>query len=167
VSGDQVTRTDGGPPEVARRYRVLFLLAAAELLVMTLWFSASAVGPELARAWALSAAETAWLTNAVQLGFVVGALLSAVLTFADTVTPRYLFAASSAVGVAATVVITVAVQSFLPAVVLRFVTGVALAGVYPPGIKTIYGLMPLLMLQKVFCQNAPTARLRVYTNFNI
>ncbi len=143
MSDDRVTRTDsgqdGGSSEETRRYRVLFLLAVAELLVMTLWFSASAVGPELAQAWDLSAAETAWLTNAVQLGFVVGALLSAVLTLADTMTPRYLFAASSAVGVAATIVIAVAVQSFLPAVVLRFVTGVALAGVYPPGMKIMAG----------------------------
>jgi len=140
---DGTRRTDGGddtdPLERTRRYRVLSLLAVAELLAMTLWFSASAVGPELAAAWGLSAAETAWLTNAVQLGFVVGALLSAVLTLSDTITPRYLFAGSSALGVAATVVIAVAVQSFLPAVLLRFLTGVALAGVYPPGMKIMAG----------------------------
>jgi MFS family permease len=115
------------------------VLATAELLAMTLWFSASAVGPELATMWGLSGAETAWLTNAVQLGFVAGALLSAVFTVSDVVKPRYLFSASAVVGAAATVVIATSVESFLPAVLLRFVTGMAMAGVYPPGMKIMAG----------------------------
>jgi len=121
------------------RYRVLLVLAVAELLAMTLWFSASAVGPELAALWDLSSAETAWLTNAVQLGFVVGAVLSATLTLSDAVPPRYLFAVSVAVGAGATALIALAVSSFLPAVLLRFLTGVALAGVYPTGMKIMAG----------------------------
>lgn len=123
----------------SRKYQVLALLATAELLAMTLWFSVSAVGPELATAWNLSGAETAWLTNAVQLGFVVGALLSALFTVSDVIKPRYLFSASALVGAAATVIIATSVSSFLPAVVLRFLTGVALAGVYPPGMKIMAG----------------------------
>jgi MFS family permease len=132
--------TDGNePPGRYRKYRVLGLLATAELLAMTLWFSVSAVGPELATMWGLSAAETAWLTNAVQLGFVAGALLSAVFTISDVVQPRYLFSASAVVGAAATAVIATSVESFLSAVVLRFLTGMALAGVYPPGMKIMAG----------------------------
>jgi MFS family permease len=109
------------------------------LLAMTLWFSASAVGPELADAWNLSSAQTAWLTNAVQLGFVLGAVLSAAFTLSDVVSPRYLFAGSAAVGTMATFVLALAVDSFLPAVALRLLTGVALAGVYPPGMKIMAG----------------------------
>jgi len=123
----------------ASRYRVLIVLAVAELLAMTLWFSASAVGPELATAWGLSSAETAWLTNAVQLGFVVGAVLSASFTLADAIPPRYLFATAALAGAGATAVIALAVSSFLPAVLLRFLTGVTLAGVYPPGMKIMAG----------------------------
>jgi len=134
MSGDSTTSD-----VLAGRYRVLVVLAVAELLAMTLWFSASAVGPELADAWGLSGAETAWLTNAVQLGFVVGALLSAVFTVSDTIRPRYLFAISGAVGAFATAAIAGFVDSFLPAVALRFLTGVALAGVYPPGMKIMAG----------------------------
>jgi MFS family permease len=121
------------------RYRVPLFLAVAELLAMRLWFSASAVGPELASLWSLSSAETAWLTNAVQLGFVVGAVLSAILTLSDTVPPRYLFAVSAVVGAGATAIIALAVSSFLPAVLLRFLTGAALAGVYPTGMKIMAG----------------------------
>ena len=117
------------------KWRALVLVGIAELFAMTLWFSGTAVGPELAEAWNLSAAETAWLTNAVQLGFVVGALLSASLTVADVVSPRYLFAGSALVGAAVTALIAGVVSSGLPAIVLRFLTGVTLAGVYPTGMK--------------------------------
>ncbi|MEF8915512.1 hypothetical protein [Natronomonas sp.] len=87
----------------------------------------------------LATAETAWLANAVQLGFVAGALLSALFTISDVIKPRYLFSASAVVGAAATVVTATSVESFLPAVLLRFLTGMALAGVYPPGMKIMAG----------------------------
>jgi MFS family permease len=121
------------------RWRMLALIGVAELLAMTLWFSASAVGPELAAMWDLSAGETAWLTNAVQLGFVVGALASAALTLSDTVQPRLLFAGSALAGAGATATIALAVDAALPAIGLRFLTGVTLAGVYPPGMKMMAG----------------------------
>jgi len=137
---DSQTETEPTTPAVASgRWRVLTVLAVAELFAMTLWFSASAVGPELATAWGLSVAQEAWLTNAVQLGFVVGALLSATLTLADTIQPRYLFAASALVGAVATTTIAAAVTSFWPAVLLRLLTGMALAGVYPTGMKLMAG----------------------------
>jgi len=121
------------------QYRALALLATSVLLSMTLWFSASAVGPELADAWGLTGAQTAWLTNAVQVGFVLGALASAALTISDVVKPRHLIAVSSLVGAAATALIAAVVESFAPAVALRLLTGVALAGVYPPGMKVMAG----------------------------
>ncbi|MFC7133966.1 MULTISPECIES: MFS transporter [Salinibaculum] len=121
------------------RWRMLALVGVAELFAMTLWFSASAVGPELADLWNLTGAETAWLTNAVQLGFVVGALLSAVLTIADTIRPRYLFAGSAFAGAGATALIAGVVDSAMPAIALRFLTGVTLAGVYPTGMKMMAG----------------------------
>lgn len=124
---------------VTNRWRALGLVATAELLAMTLWFSASAVAPELAEAWNLSAVETAMLTTSVQIGFVLGALLSAGLTLSDVVEPRYLFAGSALLGAGATAVIAAAVDYIIPAIVLRLITGMALAGVYPPGMKMISG----------------------------
>ena len=121
------------------KWQALVVLAVAELFAMSLWFSASAVAPELASAWGLSPAQTGFLTSAVQIGFVVGALLSAVLTLSDTIPPRSLFAGSAFVGAALTVALATVVDSALPAIVLRFLTGVALAGVYPPGMKVVAG----------------------------
>jgi MFS family permease len=120
-----------------RKWRYLLLLALAELLAMGLWFSASAVVPQLTAEWALTNAQQSWMTMSVQIGFVVGALLSAGLTLADVVPARWLFATSALVGAAANAAIALGVNSALPALGLRFLTGVMLAGVYPPGMKLV------------------------------
>ena len=122
-----------------RKRNVLIIIAVAELLTMSLWFSATAVAPELAATWDLTPAETTWLTNAVQLGFVAGALLSSFFTLSDVIRPRYLFAGSAVAGAVCTALIAGVVTSALPAIGLRFCTGVALAGVYPPGMKILAG----------------------------
>ncbi|MEE8447494.1 MAG: MFS transporter [Gemmatimonadota bacterium] len=126
-------------PDRHEQRRVLFLLALTELLVMSLWFSASAVVPELTEAWALDSGSAAWLTMSVQLGFVAGALLSGLTTLADVVNPRTLVAYSALLGAAATAGIAAFVSGAPTAIVLRFITGMALAGVYPPGMKIMAG----------------------------
>lgn len=106
---------------------------------MSLWFSGSAVVPELTEAWALGDGEAAWMTMAVQLGFVAGALLSALLTVSDVWSPRTLFSASALAGAAATAAIAAFARGPELAVPLRFLTGMTLAGVYPPGMKLVAG----------------------------
>jgi len=106
---------------------------------MSLWFSASAVVPELTEAWALDSGSAAWLTMSVQLGFVAGALLSGLTTLADVVNPRTLVAYSALLGAAATAGIAAFASGAPTAIGLRFVTGMALAGVYPPGMKIMAG----------------------------
>jgi MFS family permease len=119
----------------SRKWRNLTLLAAAELLAMALWFSASAVVPQLTAEWQLTDGQKAWMTMSVQIGFVAGALLSAVLNLADRVPVRRLFAISAIIGAAANAAIPLASDGPAAALLLRFLTGVALAGVYPPGMK--------------------------------
>ncbi len=118
--------------------RVLAVLAASELCGMAPWFSASAVAPALARLWRLDATGAAWLTISVQLGFVAGALVSALLTLSDRWSARRLVAACACLAGLATLGV-----AFAPGpgtgIVLRMVTGAALAGVYPPGMKIVAG----------------------------
>ena len=116
------------------RWRVLGLLGFAELLGMSLWFSASAVTPQLRQIWGLTTAEGAWLTTIVQLGFVCGTALAAVLNLADVIPARGLFSASALLGAAANAAI-LAAPGYRTALVLRFLTGFFLAGVYPPAMK--------------------------------
>ena len=115
--------------------RALGLISLTELLGMSVWFSASAVVPALREAWGLSTAGQAWLTMSVQLGFVAGALGSAVLNLADRVPARGLFSVSSLCAGAATLLIPVVDAGFPAALALRFLTGLFLAGVYPLGMK--------------------------------
>jgi MFS family permease len=127
-----------------RKWRNLTLLAVAELLAMALWFSASAVVPQLTVEWQLTDGQKAWLTMSVQIGFVAGALLSAVLNLADRVPVPRLFAMSALIGAAANTAIPLASDALAAGyppqagcMLLRFLTGVALAGVYPPGMKLV------------------------------
>ena len=115
---------------------MLALLALAELLGMSVWFSASALAPQLARAWALTPAEAGWLTATVQLGFVAGAAAAALLNLADIV-PLRLYFALAALGASASNLALLAAGGFAPALVSRFATGFFLAGVYPPAMKMI------------------------------
>ena len=124
--------TDSDP----RRWRILALLSAAELLGMSLWFAASAVSGQIAERWSLDAGQIGWLTTIVQLGFVVGTAFSAMLNLADIVESRKLFAASAIAGAIVNALLLGA-STYAIALTLRFLTGFFLAGVYPPAMKMI------------------------------
>lgn len=124
------------PAEDAHRWSVLGLLCVAIVLSLTTWFSATAIVPELRTAWRLSGAIDAWLTNGVQIGFVAGALASSLVNLPDLVRLNRLMAISALL--AATANAWLLLQPG-PAglVAARIVTGVALAGVYPPALKLV------------------------------
>ena len=104
---------------------------------MGLWFGVSAVAPQIAKEWSLDASTTAWLTLGVQLGFVAGTLLSATLNLPDVINVRYLFALCAFLGALANALLAWLATGVTLAIALRFLTGVCLAGVYPPGMKII------------------------------
>ena len=126
----------GSDLEPGGRWRALVVLASAMVLSMATWFSASAVLPQLRSAWLLSTGTAAWLTIAVQLGFVAGAVASAGLNLADVITPRRLILIG-AVGAALANLGLVLANGAATAIPLRFMTGVFLAGVYPPALKAM------------------------------
>lgn len=113
---------------------MLALVALAELLGMSVWFAANAVAPQLATRWALSTSEAGWLTSVVQLGFVAGTALAALMNLADIVPARTYFTGSAVAAAAANAVLLVA-PDYRTALVCRALTGVFLAGVYPPAMK--------------------------------
>lgn len=117
------------------RRRALALLSLAELLALSLWFSASAVLPALSREWELGDAGRAGLTIAVQLGFIVGTLLSALANLPDILPARALVMAGAVAGAAVNAALAVWADGLPEALALRFLTGVCLAGAYPPAMK--------------------------------
>jgi MFS family permease len=117
---------------------MLLLVATGQFLGMTLWFSATAAAPAIAADFAITGTGIAWLTMAVQGGFVAGTLASALLNLADVIPARRLFAAGCAAGALANAAIPFAGSP--PVVIaLRALTGAALAFVYPPGLKIVAG----------------------------
>lgn len=109
----------------------LWLIATVLILAMGTWFSASAVVPALERAWHITQMQSVWLTSSVQLGFVLGAVGSAALNLPDRIPPQIVAGAASIGAALATAAIAIWVNTFPTAVVLRVLTGVFLAGVYP------------------------------------
>jgi MFS family permease len=111
------------------------VIALCQVAAMSLWFSASAVLPALVTEFRLSAFMQAALTSAVQIGFVIGCIVSALLGLADRLDPRRLFAASALVGAIANAAFLLVDPSSPAALGLRAVTGLSMAGVYPVGMK--------------------------------
>ncbi len=113
---------------------MLALLAVAELLGMTLWLAGSAVGPELSQRWDLPPSQVGWLTTSVQLGFVAGTAISALLNLADIIPARRLFAWSAIAGAVVNLPLGFT-DSYGTVLLSRACVGVCLAGVYPPAMK--------------------------------
>jgi len=120
---------------VTRAWRQLTLLSLAELLALSLWFSASAVLPALTREWGLTPGGAAGLTVAVQAGFIVGTLLSALTNLPDVFSARTVMKVGIVLGAVTNAALALWVSSLWPALILRFATGVCLAGAYPPAMK--------------------------------
>ena len=118
------------PDSDPRRWRILALLAVAELLGMSLWFTATAVSGELGARWDLSSGQVGWLATAVNLGFVGGTAVAALLNLADIFRSRAYFAVAAVLAALANAAV-LAAPGFAVAVGLRFATGFLLAGVYP------------------------------------
>jgi MFS family permease len=115
------------------------LLIVSQVLVLSLWFLSSATMPGMLAEAAISPSRQAALSSGVQIGFVAGALVSAVLGLADRFDPRWLFGACAMLAAAANALLpTLPVGADL-AIALRVVTGLLLAGVYPVGMKIAAG----------------------------
>jgi len=128
------------PPRVSAQRRALVSIAGAQLLALTLWFSASAAAPQLERAWGLAGSQATWLTLAVQIGFVVGAVGLAITGLPDAVGARAIFTGASLIGATANLaLLAMNGDRYFTAVLLRAMTGAALAGVYPSGMKVMSG----------------------------
>ncbi|MFO1282816.1 MAG: MFS transporter [Burkholderiales bacterium] len=111
------------------------IIAACELAAMSVWFSASAVVPQLVAQHRLSGLLQAALTSGVQLGFVAGCVASAVLSLADRLEPRRFFRAAALAGALANGLVLLVEPDSLAMPALRLATGMAMAGVYPVGMR--------------------------------
>jgi MFS family permease len=121
------------------KWRSLGLLMLAEIAGMSLWFMSAAILPDLAREFPISGFAQAALSSAVQIGFVVGAVTSALLGLADRIDPRRFFAFSAILAAAFNASLLVVEPGGFLSILARFATGALLAGVYPVGMKIAVG----------------------------
>ena len=117
----------------------LATLIFAEIAVLSLWFSSTAVLPEMAVESGVSAGDLAWLSTAVPLGFAIGALIYATLGLADRYDPRSVFMVSALAGAMANLALLTVPIGDWEAIALRGLTGATMAGVYPVGMKIAAG----------------------------
>ncbi|TPN09891.1 MFS transporter [Mesorhizobium sp. B2-3-3] len=118
------------------RWRVLALLCLAVVLSLTTWFSATAILPELKQELGLGPSAEAWLTNGVQLGFVIGALVASLVNLPDLVRLSRLMAVAALVAALANASLLLHPGPG-GVIAARIMTGMALAGVYPPALKLV------------------------------
>lgn len=94
------------------------------------------------RAWGLSSADIGHLTNAVQLGFIIGTLSFALTGFADRFPASRIFACCAVIGALANAGFALLAEGMSSGMALRFAVGLALAGVYPLGMKLVVSWVP-------------------------
>jgi MFS family permease len=115
------------------------LLVLAEIAGMSLWFASAAILPDMVRESGIDAMRQAMLSSGVQLGFVAGALAVAASGLADRFDPRRVFALCAVLAALCNAALLVVPIGGTIAVLLRFSTGLLLAGVYPVGMKIAVG----------------------------
>lgn len=118
------------------------IIAIAQLFGTSLWFSANGAAESLMIAWQASAADIGWLTNAVQLGFIIGTLGLSLSGAADRFRASWLFFCCAIAGSLFNLAFAWLADGLAIGAALRFCVGVTLAGIYPMGMKLIVGWAP-------------------------
>ena len=117
-------------------------IVTAELLGTVLWFSANGVADQLARDWGIGVVQVGGLTSAVQAGFIAGTLGISLSGLADRFAASRIFVAGAVFGALANAMMPLLAHSVAQAWIWRLLTGVALAGIYPMGMKLVVGWAP-------------------------
>ena len=120
----------------------LALIVVAQFFGTSLWFSANSAADDLMRQWQVGPAALGPLTAAVQAGFIVGTLLFSLSGFADRFRASRIFAVSAVLGAVANAGFAWLAGGVADGMVYRFATGLALAGIYPVGMKLVVSWTP-------------------------
>ena len=120
----------------------ILVIIIAELFGTSLWFSANSASDNLTKLWMLSTGDIGLLTNAVQLGFIVGTLFFSLSGWADKFPASKIFAFCSIFGAILNGCFALLSEGLISAIMFRFFVGVSLAGIYPLGMKLIVSWDP-------------------------
>lgn len=118
------------------------VIVLAQLFGTSLWFSANSAADDLVRTWGIAPADIGTLTNAVQLGFILGTLTFAVSGLADRYAASRIFAVCAVLGALGNAAFALLATGMAAGIPLRFAVGFCLAGVYPLGMKLVVSWVP-------------------------
>jgi len=118
------------------------VIVLAQLFGTSLWFSANSAADDLIRTWGIAPADIGTLTNAVQLGFILGTLTFAISGLADRYPASRIFAVCAILGAFGNAAFALFASGMTLGIPLRFAVGFALAGVYPLGMKLVVSWVP-------------------------
>ncbi|GMN11205.1 MFS transporter [Croceitalea sp. MTPC9] len=107
----------------------------AQFFCTSLWFAGNGVLVPLIGHFNLGENSLGNITSAVQLGFIMGTLLFAILTLTDRFSPSKVFLGCAILGAFFNIGIVWESNSWTSILLFRFMTGFFLAGIYPVGMK--------------------------------
>jgi MFS family permease len=115
--------------------RILPVIVLSQFMCTSIWFAGNGIMGDLVDYFSLPAGSLGHVTSAIQLGFIVGTLVYALLNLADRFPPSRLFAVSALLGAGMNLGISMEGLNLSGILVFRFMTGFFLAGIYPVGMK--------------------------------
>lgn len=115
--------------------RILPVIVISQFFCTSLWFAGNAIMADIAKQLHLEPAYLAYLTSAVQSGFIAGTLIFAILSIADRFSPSQVFFTCAIFAAAVNVAISFNGLTTSLLISIRFLTGFFLAGIYPVGMK--------------------------------
>ena len=117
------------------RTRVLIVAAIALFFSVLVWFNYSAVLPLVIEEWGLSGTQAGIVFGAFQAGYLVAIVPAGWL--ADRYSPRWVIAIGATGTGLPSLGFAVIADGFLIGTVLRFLSGLFVAGVYVPGMRFV------------------------------
>jgi len=119
--------------------RILPAIVFSQFAGTSLWFAGNAIIADLQTAIGVGIDDIGIVTSAIQLGFITGTLFFALLSISDRYSPRKLFLVCSVLGAISNLLIYFIAYNLFSLLVLRFITGFFLTGIYPIGMKIASG----------------------------
>jgi len=119
--------------------RILPVIVFSQFAVTSLWFAGNAIIADLQPAMNVGIQNIGIITSAIQLGFITGTLLFAFFSVSDRYSPRKLFLFCSVLGSISNILIYLVAYNLFSLLILRFITGFFLTGIYPVGMKIAAG----------------------------
>ena len=114
---------------------ILPIIVFSQFCCTSLWFAGNAVMKDLISNFNLSTSALGDLTSAVQFGFIFGTFIFALLTITDRFSPSKVFFFSAVTAAIFNLIMAIGVHEISSLLLIRFLTGIFLAGLYPVGMK--------------------------------